>query len=112
LSKALIFISIFFIGEIIATVLFKMIQYYLEKKVNSKIDRAVIKGILERLFLFLALVHAFPQALIAFAAIKLGTRFIENENKISNDYFFIGNITSLLIVIFYYMIWNFFCNLS
>jgi len=65
---------------------------------------------LERLFLFLALIYKLPQALIAFAAIKIGTRFIEEESKISNDYFYIGNITSLLLAILYFIIWNYFIN--
>lgn len=110
MSKTLIFILIFFIGEIISTVLFKTIQYSSEKKMNFKIDRPVIKGILERLFLFLALIYKLPQALIAFAAIKIGTHFIKGKDKISSDYFFIGNITSLLIVIIYFIIWNYFSN--
>ena len=85
-----------------------MIQLKLENNVNYRIDRSVLKGILERFFLFLALIYNFPQALIAFAAIKLGTRFVQEENKISNDYFFIGNMTSLLLVVLYIVLWNHF----
>jgi hypothetical protein len=82
-------------------------EYSLEKKVKYKIDISVIKGVLERLFLFLCLVHNLPQALIAFVAIKIGTRFLpENGDKISHDYFLIGNITSLLIAVLYYSIWK------
>jgi hypothetical protein len=89
MSNSLTFILIYLIGEVISTVVFKIIRYSLEKKVDYKIDRQVLKGILERLFLFLALIYKLPQALIAFAAIKIGTRFIETEDKISSDYFFI-----------------------
>jgi len=110
MPKILIFVLIFICGEIIATIIFKIIQYSLGKNLNYKVDRAVIKGILERLFLFLALIYKLPQALIAFAAIKIGTRFIEEESKISNDYFYIGNITSLLLAILYFIIWNYFIN--
>lgn len=110
MPKILIFVLIFICGEIIATIIFKIIQYYLGENLNYKVDRAVIKGILERLFLFLALIYKLPQALIAFAAIKIGTRFIEEESKISNDYFYIGNITSLLLAILYFIIWSHFIN--
>lgn len=108
MPKIFIFFLIFITGEILATFLFKTIQLKLEGNINFKIDRPVLKGILERLFLFLALIYNFPQALIAFAAIKLGTRFLEDENKISNDYFFIGNMTSLLLVVLYIVLWNHF----
>ena len=70
-----------------------------------KIDRAVVKGIVERLFLFMALIYGFPQALIAFGALKIGTRFVKEANKISNDYFYLGNIISLLIALIYYALW-------
>jgi hypothetical protein len=80
----------------------------LQNKWDLKFSRAVYKGVLERLFIFLALVKGIPQSIIAFGAIKIATRFVEaeEENKISNDYFFIGNITSLLISIVYYSIWK------
>lgn len=110
MSKTLIFVLIFIFGEIFATIVFKIIQYSLGGNFNCKIDRAVIKGILERLFLFLALIHELPQALIAFAAIKIGARFIEKESKISNDYYYIGNVVSLLLAILYFVIWNSFIN--
>ncbi len=94
-------------GEVLATIIFKYMQYSLENDINKKIDRSVLKGILERLFLFLSLVYNFPQALIAFSAIKIGARFIPDaETKISNDYFFIGNITSLTLSIIYFAIWR------
>jgi hypothetical protein len=79
----------------------------LEKTWELKINRSVLKGTLERLFLFIALIYHLPQALIAFGAIKIATRFVEEEeNKISNDYFFIGNITSLIISLLYFVIWQ------
>ena len=72
------------IGEIFAFFVFKFLIRLLNKEKNLKVDRAVIKGIIERLFLFLALVYGFPQALIAFGALKIGTRFVKEANKISN----------------------------
>ncbi len=98
---------IFIPGEIISFFIFKFIGFSLGKTWELKINRSIIKGILERLFLFVALIYHIPQALIAFGALKIATRFIEDEeNKISLDYFFIGNITSLLIALFYFAIWK------
>jgi hypothetical protein len=65
----------------------------------------VVKGMIERLFMFLALVYNLPHALIAFGAIKIGTR-IKPDEKISNEYFFIGNMISLTVVIIYYALWK------
>jgi hypothetical protein len=49
---------------------------------------------------FFALLHGFPQILIAFAAMKLGTRLHhEKESDISNTYFLVGNLMSILIAL-------------
>jgi hypothetical protein len=94
-------------GEIFSFFLFKWMEFVLDKKWDMKINRSVIKGILERLFLFIALINQLPQALIAFGALKIATRFInDEENKISLDYFFIGNITSLLLSLIYFILWK------
>lgn len=107
MKSIIIFLAIMIPGEAFSFFLFKWIGCILNKKWDMKINRSVIKGILERLFLFVALINQLPQALIAFGALKIATRFIEDEdNKISLDYFFIGNITSLLISLFYFIIWR------
>jgi hypothetical protein len=56
------------------------------------------------------LVYGIPHALIAFGAIKIGTR-IKPDEKITNDYFFIGNVLSLLISVFYFGLWRFFLSI-
>jgi hypothetical protein len=107
MSGLITFFLIFIPGEIVAFFIFKFIGFALEKVWELKINRSVIKGILERLFLFVCFVYQFPQALIAFGALKIATRFIEEkDNKISLDYFFIGNITSLLLAVLYYIVWK------
>ncbi|MBN2346169.1 MAG: hypothetical protein JXO51_07235 [Candidatus Aminicenantes bacterium] len=70
-----------------------------------RVDLQTIKGWLERVFLFLCLVYGLPHALIAFGALKIGTRVSDKENRVSNDYFFIGNILSLLLAVSYYAVW-------
>ena len=101
------FIIVLFIGEIGAFLVFKIVGCVLNKVWEFKINRSVIKGVLERLFLFVCFVYQLPQALIAFGALKIATRFIEEkDNKITIDYFFIGNIISLLLAVFYFVIWK------
>lgn len=105
MSKITLFLSIFLIGEIVAYLVFLLVKKRFEKKWQWRIDIQVIKGWLERFFLFLCLVYNLPHALIAFGAIKIGTRVNDKDNKVSNDYFFVGNMVSLLLVIFYYASW-------
>lgn len=63
---------------------------------------ATRKGILERLTVVAGLLYGFPHILTAFAALKIGTRFRENQNcRISNTYFLSGNLMSLLLAMTY-----------
>jgi hypothetical protein len=108
-------ILIFVVGELFASFLF----YFLNKKFMKsdtkddelikkiKIDYiSLIKGILERGVMFLGLLLSYPQILILFGALKIGTRF-KSDEKISNDYFFIGNIVSVLFVLIYFAVFEF-----
>lgn len=65
---------------------------------NVQRKREVLKGVLERLLLIRGILSGYPQVIIAFGALKIGTRFQQN-NKVSNDYFLIGNFISLLVAI-------------
>ncbi len=69
--------------------------------------RPMILGILERLFLYVGLMQGFGQSLILFGALKIGTRLKNEEDKISNDYFLVGNIISVLLVFSTIAIWNY-----
>jgi hypothetical protein len=61
---------------------------------------ALRKGILERLVLYLGLMLGHSVILAAFGAFKLGTRLQKDSgDEISNDYFLIGNMVSLLVVL-------------
>ena len=63
---------------------------------------SVAKGILERAVLFVGLLHGFPQILIAFGALKIGTRLHENrQTEILNNYFLVGNLLSILMAMLY-----------
>ena len=71
-----------------------------ELKSDEKRGRSIFKGVLERLFLIIGLVLGYPQVIIAFGALKIGTRF-QRSSSVSNDYFLIGNFISLLTAILY-----------
>jgi len=95
-------ISVFICGEFLSYFIFGFIKRSLvpEEKKLQKIS--VIKGILERLTLFIGLLYGFPQIIIAFSAMKLGTRLSqETKEKISNDYFLVGNLVSILLAMVY-----------
>ncbi|MEX0720706.1 MAG: hypothetical protein WD059_08570 [Balneolaceae bacterium] len=86
-----------FLSYTILELLISGIFHLVSKKLGAQENRvrSVIKGMLERLFLIIGLLSGFPQVIIAFAAIKIGTRF-QKDSKVSNDYFLIGNFVSLL----------------
>lgn len=69
-------------------------------KPDERRGRSILKGVLERLFLVIGLILGYPQVIIAFGALKIGTRFQKNS-RVSNDYFLIGNFISLLTAILY-----------
>ncbi len=94
-------IIVFVCGELVGLIVFPIVTHYLGPEDLSPWDlKSILKGILERLVLFTALLHDFPQILIAFAAMKLGTRLHEERgNEISNTYFLVGNLLSIFIVI-------------
>jgi hypothetical protein len=69
------------------------------------LDISLFKGLLERFVLYFALTINLTQILIVYGAIKIGTRFEKND-KIKNDYFLIGNFSSIFVSIVYYFIFN------
>jgi hypothetical protein len=93
-------------GELIATLIF----YILNKNIGlSESAEAssfrwgpVFKGILERVTIVVGLLAEFTTILAAFGALKIGTRLSEDkENQISNTYFLVGNLLSLLFAMTY-----------
>lgn len=63
------------------------------------ISVGMLKGALERACLFFSLYLNFPQMLIAFGALKVGTRLgKDKDSKVSNDYYLIGNLISIFLV--------------
>ena len=112
----LYFVLIFFIGEIIVNLTFfnylknyfKVDKSIFENESAEKFldfDISIFKGLLERFVLYFALTINLTQILIVYGAIKIGTRFEKND-KIKNDYFLIGNFSSIFVAIVYYFIFN------
>ncbi|MCY1429649.1 hypothetical protein D9M71_455750 [compost metagenome] len=73
---------------------------------NSKYDRSFIKGVFERIFLSLCMINQIYPLLTVYAALKLGTR-LGNSHQVKNDYFLIGNITSILLAMVLFSIFSF-----
>ncbi|WP_237390670.1 hypothetical protein [Fulvivirga sediminis] len=67
-------------------------------KVNTG---SVVKGMAERAFITFTMINGITQSLTLFAALKIATRIKDEENKISNDYYLLGNLLSITLAIIY-----------
>ncbi len=84
--------------ESIAYPSFKLVKAHF--KTDAKYNRtSIVKGVIERLVVYLGLLLNFAPILILFGALKIATRIKEDDEKISNDYFLIGNFLSVLLVL-------------
>lgn len=90
---------VFICQELVGLIIFPVLNRYLGPEAGRAwSSKAILKGILERLVLITALIHGYPQMLIAFGAMKLGTRLHEEAgSEISNTYFLVGNLFSILL---------------
>ena len=114
MNKFFILFVVILISEIILAFAFSIIAQIWYKK-NGIDMLSVIKGVLERLFLMIALINSQTSALTFFSALKLATRLKHQErpagedgnqsadNKF-NDYYLLGNLLSVCVAIGY-------CNL-
>ena len=92
-------------GEIVIHVILFMLSRFFGKVTKDKISlRSVLKGILERTFIVVTLHHNMTQALTLLGALKIATRIKDNEDKVSNDFFLVGNLVSVMFGIAYYVI--------
>ncbi|MGE4002501.1 MAG: hypothetical protein AB7I48_20060 [Planctomycetaceae bacterium] len=91
-------VGIYLIGELVGAGLFSWVRKLLGPKTTdaSQVWTGLLKGMFERLVLVTGLIQGIPQIVIAFGALKIGTR-LHDSTRISNDYFLIGNLLSLLI---------------
>lgn len=101
----LYFCIIFLVVEIILAFIFSAVTQVFYKKMGLNF-RSIIKGVLERCFLFVALMNDYPHALTLFGALKVATR-LKHEDKDAesassfNDFYLIGNFISAMVAIGY-----------
>lgn len=91
-------ISAYILMEISINGVYQVLRKRMKSEENRRVS--IFKGILERLFLIIGILTGYPHVIIAFGALKIGTRFQKNS-KVSNDYFLIGNFISLLVAILF-----------
>lgn len=94
------YIAIFVVGELLSLLLFWLITKLFSRSLSLS---SVLRGALERLFLYIILLVKLPQGLAFFGALKIATR-LKDDDKISNDYFLTGNLVSVLVVLGYYFL--------
>ena len=90
-------IGLIVVIEVLSILFFWLVARYNEGEITVT---SVLKGIFERFFVSYSLFLGYPQILTLFAALKIATR-IKDESKISNDYYFIGNLISISLAIIY-----------
>jgi len=111
----ILFAGIYITGEFLInyTAFIYIKRYFkIERKITEAVSEKIkdptflglhistFKGLLERFVLYVALVLGIQQILIVFGALKIGTR-LAAKGKVENDYFIVGNFTSILSAIGY-----------
>ena len=92
-------------GEAAIHVLFFLISKFIGKSNKDKISKtSILKGILERTFILVSLHYNMPPVLTLLGALKIATRIKDHEDKVSNDFFLIGNLISILFGMAYYVL--------
>lgn len=98
---------LFYMGsEVAAYFVFRGVRRHYLGEYGS--TRPMWNGIIERVFLYLCILTAVYHGLTLFGALKIGTRIKADENKVSNDYFLIGNMISVSMVLlttYFYQNW-------
>jgi hypothetical protein len=102
---ALKVLAVLIAGELLVHVLFFGISKFFGKDKKDKISGAsIFKGVIERTFVVVSLHFNMTSALTLLGALKIATRIKDTEDKVSNDFFLVGNLISVLFGIGYYII--------
>ena len=96
--------AMYVIGELVALPLFYLVTKLFNRNLTLS---SILRGALERLFIYLVLLINLPQGLAFFGALKIATR-LKDDDKISNDYFLVGNLISVLMAIGYFYLRHYF----
>lgn len=106
--KVVMFLLIYALGEVLVSglVFRRLNKYFQMTPKRGKV--AIWKGLLERFMLYLGLAVGIQQVLIVFGALKVGTYLhTEGEDqKLSKDYYLIGNVLSITFAIFYMLLYE------
>lgn len=100
------FIAIIVISEIIFGFIFSIIAQLFYKKIGIDFS-SLFKGLMERTFLFVALVNDYPHALTLFGALKVATRLKRksdinsSDDEAFNNFYLLGNFISVMMAIGY-----------
>lgn len=100
MSDLIIYILIMVGSELLAILWFWLLSQLNTKNGRTVNGRSILKGIAERAFLTFSLVNGLPHALTFFAGLKIATR-IKDDDKISNDFYLLGNLLSITLAIVY-----------
>lgn len=100
------YVGIVVAGEIVVHFLFFIVSRSIGKPNRDKINLAtVMKGLLERTFVTVVLVLGLTSAITMLGALKIATRIKDEESKVSNDFFLMGNLISVMFGIGYYLLY-------
>ena len=96
MCKIIGILIIYICVEIIANIVFffPMKKIYGSKKQIHEKALPWMKGVLERVCLNVGMLLGFPQILIAFGALKIGTKI--NNESLNSEYYLLGNLASIL----------------
>lgn len=90
----------YLLGEVVAFPLFWVIRRHFGE--GRPPLRVTVMGMVERLVLFVGLSMGIQTIVVLVGAIKIGTRIAPQEEevrKVKADYFVIGNLVSVLVVL-------------
>ena len=97
MPQTISFLVLYLISELIAFFVFRRVRKHFLGGYSSA--RPMWNGIIERFFLYLCILTGIYHGFTLFGALKIGTRIKADENKVSNDYFLIGNMISVSLVL-------------
>lgn len=95
------FIAIYILIEVVSnlTIFPLLSKIYSTKKESGEKIAPWLKGVIERICLISGLLLNYPHVLVAFGALKIGTKLDKSgdETKKDTEYYLIGNLISILI---------------
>ena len=106
MSPVLTYAGFLMLGEVVIHLLFFLISKSIGNPNRDRINLStVMKGWLERAFIAVVLVLGIASAITMLGALKIATRIKDEESKVSNDFFLMGNLVSVMFGIGYYVLY-------